>query len=108
MGVLQSATGPLLVDCLGTWLTRRIDTHGAWDDEQSWAAVQSDVDGLVAALRRVRVPVVVVSNEVGSGVVPATASGRRFRDALGRLNTAVAAECESVVLVVAGRALPLR
>ena len=108
VGVLHSATGPLLVDCLGTWLTRRIDSHGAWHDEQSWAAVQSDVDGLVSALRRVRVPVVVVSNEVGSGVVPATASGRRFRDALGRLNTAVAAECESVVLVVAGRPLPLR
>ena len=108
VGVLHSATGPLLVDCLGTWLTRRIDNHSAWDDEQSWTAVQSDVDGLVAALRRVCVPVVVVSNEVGSGVVPATASGRRFRDALGRLNTAVAAECESVVLVVAGRPLPLR
>ncbi|CRK52335.1 Adenosylcobinamide kinase [Rhodococcus sp. RD6.2] len=108
VGVLQAATGPLLVDCLGTWLTRRIDTHGAWDDEESWAAVRADLDGLVAALRRVRVPVVVVSNEVGSGVVPATASGRRFRDALGRLNTSVAAECESVVLVVAGRPLPLR
>jgi adenosylcobinamide kinase/adenosylcobinamide-phosphate guanylyltransferase len=54
------------------------------------------------------VPVVAVSNEVGSGVVPATASGRRFRDLLGRLNAAVAAESESVVLVVAGRPVVLR
>jgi adenosylcobinamide kinase/adenosylcobinamide-phosphate guanylyltransferase len=45
---------------------------------------------------------------VGSGVVPATASGRRFRDELGRLNAAVAAESEHVLLVVAGQALSLR
>ncbi|EME19865.1 bifunctional adenosylcobinamide kinase/adenosylcobinamide-phosphate guanylyltransferase [Rhodococcus triatomae] len=108
VGALQTATGPLLVDCLGTWLTRRIDLRGAWTDESAWGAVRSDVAAFVAALRRTRVPVVVVSNEVGSGVVPATASGRRFRDLLGRLNTAVAAECESVVLVVAGRPLRLR
>ena len=49
-----------------------------------------------------------MTNEVGSGVVPATASGRRFRDELGRLNAAVAAECEHVLLVVAGQALALR
>jgi adenosylcobinamide kinase/adenosylcobinamide-phosphate guanylyltransferase len=52
--------------------------------------------------------VVAVSNEVGSGIVPATASGRRYRDELGRLNAAFAAECEQVVLVVAGQALVLR
>jgi adenosylcobinamide kinase/adenosylcobinamide-phosphate guanylyltransferase len=52
--------------------------------------------------------VVAVSNEVGSGIVPATASGRRYRDELGRLNAAFAAECEHVLLVVAGQALALR
>jgi adenosyl cobinamide kinase/adenosyl cobinamide phosphate guanylyltransferase len=51
--------------------------------------------------------VVAVSNEVGSGVVPATASGRRFRDELGRLNAAVAAASDEVLLVVAGRTLRL-
>ncbi|MFC7446297.1 bifunctional adenosylcobinamide kinase/adenosylcobinamide-phosphate guanylyltransferase [Rhodococcus daqingensis] len=105
---LRGAQGPVLLDCLGTWLARRIDAHGAWDDESGWAAVWSDVEELVSAWRSVAVPVVAVSNEVGSGVVPATASGRRFRDALGRLNSAVAAESESVVLLVAGRPVSLR
>ncbi|MFC9787540.1 bifunctional adenosylcobinamide kinase/adenosylcobinamide-phosphate guanylyltransferase [Rhodococcus sp. NPDC127528] len=105
---LRAASGPVLVDCLGTWLTRRIDDRGAWTDESGWAAVQSDVDELLAVWRAAPVPVVAVSNEVGSGVVPATASGRRFRDALGRLNAAVAAESESVVLVTAGIARELR
>jgi adenosylcobinamide kinase / adenosylcobinamide-phosphate guanylyltransferase len=63
---------------------------------------------LVASVRATRRTVVAVSNEVGSGVVPATASGRRFRDELGRLNTAFAAECEQVLLTVAGQVLPLR
>jgi adenosylcobinamide kinase/adenosylcobinamide-phosphate guanylyltransferase len=53
-------------------------------------------------------PLVAVSNEVGSGVVPATASGRRYRDELGRLNAAIAQESDEVLLVVAGQVLTLR
>jgi adenosylcobinamide kinase/adenosylcobinamide-phosphate guanylyltransferase len=66
------------------------------------------VEELVAAVRRTRRTLVAVSNEVGSGIVPATASGRRYRDELGRLNAAFAGECEHVLLVVAGQALTLR
>lgn len=62
----------------------------------------------MAAVRGTRRTVVVVTNETGSGVVPATAAGRRFRDELGRLNASVADECEHVLLVVAGQALTLR
>ncbi|MBQ0985117.1 bifunctional adenosylcobinamide kinase/adenosylcobinamide-phosphate guanylyltransferase [Streptomyces sp. F63] len=103
---------PLLVDCLALWLTHTMDAVGAWDDEV-WAAggrgaLRERTEELVSAVRSARRTVVAVSNEVGSGVVPATASGRRFRDELGRLNAAVAAECEHVLLVVAGQALPLR
>ncbi|MGK5729910.1 bifunctional adenosylcobinamide kinase/adenosylcobinamide-phosphate guanylyltransferase [Streptomyces sp. URMC 124] len=103
---------PLLLDCLSLWLTDAMDSVGAWDDE-SWAdggadALAARVAELVAAVRATRRTVVAVSNEVGSGVVPATASGRRFRDELGRLNAAVAGECEHVLLVVAGQALTLR
>jgi len=105
--VLRTATQPLLVDCLGTWLTARLDVHGVWNGGDV-AAVDADIDDLLDAWRGCTVPVVAVSNEVGSGVVPATASGRLFRDMLGRLNASVAAVSESVTLVVAGIAVPLR
>jgi adenosylcobinamide kinase/adenosylcobinamide-phosphate guanylyltransferase len=84
---------PLLVDCLTLWLA------ACYEDEARAGA-------LVAALRTTPRRIVLVSNEVGSGVVPPTASGRAFRDALGRLNAAVAAECDEVWLTVAG--LPQR
>ncbi|GGJ96893.1 adenosylcobinamide kinase/adenosylcobinamide phosphate guanyltransferase [Streptomyces camponoticapitis] len=103
---------PMLIDCLSLWLTDAMDRVGAWDDA-AWAgggegALRERTDELVGAVRATRRTVVLVTNEVGSGVVPATASGRRFRDELGRLNAAVAAECEHVLLVVAGQALTLR
>ncbi|MFF4485610.1 bifunctional adenosylcobinamide kinase/adenosylcobinamide-phosphate guanylyltransferase [Streptomyces sp. NPDC001544] len=103
---------PLLIDCLSLWLTDAMDSVGAWDDAE-WAsggerALRERVRELTAAVRGARRTVVAVSNEVGSGIVPATSSGRRYRDELGRLNAAFASECEQVVLVVAGQALVLR
>jgi adenosylcobinamide kinase/adenosylcobinamide-phosphate guanylyltransferase len=106
-GCLGSSRLPLLVDCLGTWLTARLDQRGVWDGAPA-EAVEPDLDALVAAWRVVAAPTVVVSNEVGSGVVPATESGRLFRDLLGRLNARMAAESDVVLLVVAGIAVPLR
>ncbi|WP_320784422.1 bifunctional adenosylcobinamide kinase/adenosylcobinamide-phosphate guanylyltransferase [Streptomyces sp. CRN 30] len=110
--LLEEDGAPLLVDCLSLWLTDAMDSVGAWDDAE-WAdggerALRSRVRELTEAVRSTRRTVVAVSNEVGSGIVPATASGRRYRDELGRLNAAFAAECEHVLLVVAGQALPLR
>ncbi|MCX4693717.1 bifunctional adenosylcobinamide kinase/adenosylcobinamide-phosphate guanylyltransferase [Streptomyces sp. NBC_01408] len=103
---------PLLVDCLALWLTDAMDRAGAWDDavwvRSGRQRLRERTAELVAAVRATRRLVVLVSNEVGSGVVPATASGRRFRDELGRLNATVAGECEQVLLVVAGQALVLR
>nr|WP_206323671.1 bifunctional adenosylcobinamide kinase/adenosylcobinamide-phosphate guanylyltransferase [Streptomyces sp. HNM0574] len=110
---LLAAEGPpLLVDCLALWLTYAMDEVGAWDDAR-WAdggagALAERVAALTAAVRETPRTLVAVSNEVGSGVVPATAAGRRFRDELGRLNAAFAAECEHVLLVTAGIAQPLR
>jgi adenosylcobinamide kinase/adenosylcobinamide-phosphate guanylyltransferase len=60
------------------------------------------VDGLLDAWQSTRRIVVAVSNEVGSGVVPATASGVRYRDELGLLNTRIAAHCQQVWLCTAG------
>ncbi|KUL68025.1 MULTISPECIES: bifunctional adenosylcobinamide kinase/adenosylcobinamide-phosphate guanylyltransferase [unclassified Streptomyces] len=110
--LLAEEGAPLLVDCLSLWLTDAMDAVGAWDDAV-WAdggerALRERVRSLVEAVRAARRTVVAVSNEVGSGIVPATASGRRYRDELGRLNAAVAGECEQVLLVVAGQAVVLR
>ncbi|MGW6222628.1 bifunctional adenosylcobinamide kinase/adenosylcobinamide-phosphate guanylyltransferase [Streptomyces olivaceus] len=109
--LLEDAGPPLLVDCLSLWLTDAMDAVGAWDDAE-WAdggerALRDRMRELTEAVRATRRTLVAVSNEVGSGIVPATASGRRYRDELGRLNAAFAAECEQVLLVVAGRALVL-
>jgi adenosylcobinamide kinase/adenosylcobinamide-phosphate guanylyltransferase len=103
-GLLATSTQPLLVDDLGLWLVRTVDAAGAWEGplEQVTAAC----DALVAAWRACRGAVVLVAPEVGGGVVPATASGRRFRDLLGALTTRLAAESDEVVQVVAG--LPRR
>lgn len=110
--LLAAAESPLLVDCLALWLTAVMDECGAWDDttwvEGARDAVRARIDALAAAWRACRIPLVAVSNEVGSGVVPPTPAGRRFRDELGRLNAAIAEESDEVLLVVAGQALTLR
>lgn len=94
---------PVLVDCLSTWLAGIMDECGLWTgaagaDKQ----VAERIDGLLDAWRSTRRVVVVVSNEVGLGVVPATASGVRYRDELGRLNARIAAGAERVWLCTAG------
>jgi adenosylcobinamide kinase / adenosylcobinamide-phosphate guanylyltransferase len=108
-GALAGARGPLLVDCLGTWLTALIDGADAW--EQDSDAVHDLVlvrtDEVVDALARCEQDVVLVTNEVGLGIVPEHRSGRLFRDLLGLVNQRVAAACDEVHLVVAGRVLRL-
>ena len=94
---LAGITTPILVDCLTLWLSNLMLA-----EQDLTLAAQS----LEAALARRNAPVVLVSNEVGSGIVPATSLGRRFRDAQGRLNQRMAAMADRVELVVAG--LPLR
>lgn len=104
--LLRAAESPVLLDCLGTWLAARMDRHGCWDGGLL-APVEDDIDDLVAAWRQCDVTAVAVSNEVGSGVVPDTFSGRLFRDLLGIVNARIAAESDEAVLMVAGIAVPL-
>ena len=87
---------PVLVDCLTLWLSNVM--LGGGDVDQA-------ADDLVRALEGVAVPVVLVSNEVGLGVVPDTPLGRAFRDAQGRLNMRMAERADRVILMSAG--LPL-
>lgn len=101
--LVRAGGGPLLVDDLATWLTGVLDDAGAWErpvDISPW------LDELVAGVRAATGRVVLVSAEVGLGVVPATKAGRLFRDELGALNAALAQVCDEVTLLVAG--LPLR
>nr|WP_299287140.1 bifunctional adenosylcobinamide kinase/adenosylcobinamide-phosphate guanylyltransferase [uncultured Tateyamaria sp.] len=83
----------VLLDCATMWLTN------VMLDEQDVAQAQTD---LLAALAACAAPVVVVSNEVGQGIVPDNALARRFREAQGRLNITLAAQSECVIHVVAG------
>ena len=91
---LAGVKGAALVDSLGTWVS-------AFPD------LDPPVEELVAALATRRSTTVLVGEEVGLGVHPETPVGRRFRDVLGDLNQAVAEVADEVLLVVAGRALPL-
>ena len=98
--VLATDGPPVLVDDLGLWLTQVVDAAGAW--EGPLEEVQAACDGLVAAWRGCPLDAVLVAPEVGAGVVPSSASGRRFRDLLGALTARLAAESDEVVQVVAG------
>jgi adenosylcobinamide kinase / adenosylcobinamide-phosphate guanylyltransferase len=91
---LAGVQGPALIDSLGTWVA------GA-------PGFAVDCDRLCRVLEGRSGDTVVVSEEVGLGVHPSSASGRHFRDALGVLNQAVARIADDVLLVVAGRALHL-
>ncbi|NKQ54090.1 bifunctional adenosylcobinamide kinase/adenosylcobinamide-phosphate guanylyltransferase [Amycolatopsis sp. K13G38] len=105
---VRRASRPLLIDCLGTWVSRVLGEVGAWEQTAGWELrLDERMEDFLAAWREAHVPIVAVSNEVGMGVVPATFSGRLFRDVLGALNNRVAAESDSVQLVVAGRILRL-
>jgi adenosylcobinamide kinase / adenosylcobinamide-phosphate guanylyltransferase len=106
--VLARSRGALLVDGIGTWLAAALGECGAWAGDEGWAERLAARTGeLVAAWRQTGAHVVAVSDEAGLGVVPATPSGRLFRDELGRLNQRLAAESDEAELVVAGRILPL-
>jgi adenosylcobinamide kinase/adenosylcobinamide-phosphate guanylyltransferase len=82
-----------------------VDSLGTWVGAQPGLTV--DIERLLTALRARTVPCVLVSDEVGLGVHPSTESGLRFRDTLGELNLAIAEVADDVLLVVAGRVLPL-
>jgi adenosylcobinamide kinase / adenosylcobinamide-phosphate guanylyltransferase len=93
----------LLIDCLTLFAGKLIEVYG-----ENEAGIAANVDALCAALRASSCSVVLVSNEVGSGVVPAFEMGRRYRDLLGEINQRVAAIANHVVLMVAGLPLTLK
>jgi adenosylcobinamide kinase/adenosylcobinamide-phosphate guanylyltransferase len=112
-GALRRETGALLIDGIGTWLAAIMDEAEAWPGPASGSPagpqrqVQAKIDDLIGAWRQTKALVVAVTDQVGSGLVPAYPAGRMFRDELGWLNQRLAAESDISLLVVAGRAMIL-
>jgi adenosylcobinamide kinase/adenosylcobinamide-phosphate guanylyltransferase len=105
--LLEASGPPLLVDCLTLWLSRTMDACEVWEHPARATEVEKRIEELAAAWSRTTRAVVAVSNEVGSGVVPASASVRLFRDLMGRVNTTIAHRSDSVLWCVAGRVTAL-
>lgn len=99
----------VLIDCLTLWLTGVLDAASPdWEDSAALASgAQEATKELIDAIGGCPASVIMVSNEVGMGVVPATRAGRVFADLLGRAHQEIAAACDSVTLMVAGRALEI-
>ena len=90
---------PVLVDCLTLWLSNLMLAE---------ANIEKEIAQLEKALMSARARLVLVANEVGSGIVPSYPLGRRFRDLQGTLNQRIAASAERVILMVAGLPLLLK
>ena len=93
----------ILIDCLTLFGANLLEKYAG-----DAACIETCIKALCVALQNRRCRVILVSNEVGSGVVPAYALGRRFRDLVGEINQRIAAVADTVVLMVAGLPLPLK
>jgi adenosylcobinamide kinase/adenosylcobinamide-phosphate guanylyltransferase len=93
------ADAPLVVDCITLWLSNLM--LGAHDAEAAVAR-------FIKSLDKRRAPTIVVSSEVGAGIVPETALGRAFRDKAGLINQHLAVSAHTVLFMVAGLAMPLK
>ncbi len=98
-GVLNQVPGSIdvmLIDCLTVWASNLLFRHG---EQKDWFP---QIDALLEALQKPPCSVVLVTNEVGMGIVPESALGRHFRDVAGGINSKVAAVADQVVFMVSG------
>ncbi|HEY6394019.1 MAG TPA: bifunctional adenosylcobinamide kinase/adenosylcobinamide-phosphate guanylyltransferase [Candidatus Binataceae bacterium] len=93
---LDSSADVIVLDCLTLWIANLMEIYVA--DEP----ILGEADRLAHAIRSARYDSVVVSGEVGSGIVPENTAARRFRDLLGWTNQKIAAVADEVILMVAG------
>jgi adenosylcobinamide kinase/adenosylcobinamide-phosphate guanylyltransferase len=100
---LEQGCDVILIDCLTIFASNLLEAEG--DDRD---AIDRRLEALCVALQSAACSVVLVSNEVGSGVVPAYELGRRYRDLLGEINQSVARVADDVILMVAGLPLALK
>jgi adenosylcobinamide kinase / adenosylcobinamide-phosphate guanylyltransferase len=97
--IAQAGPDAVLVDCLTLWLSNLMAAH---------LSIEEATTGLCQALGKVQAPIVLVSNEVGLGIVPENALAREFRDHAGRLNQTIAAAAARVFFIAAGLPLILK
>jgi adenosylcobinamide kinase/adenosylcobinamide-phosphate guanylyltransferase len=99
----------VVIDCMTLWLSNALLQDFREDAPTAalptWERERAD---FLQWLNATNNPVLLISNEVGAGIVPLSAVSRRFQDEQGRLNQALAAICEQVTLVVAGIAVPIK
>jgi adenosylcobinamide kinase/adenosylcobinamide-phosphate guanylyltransferase len=106
IGAHSRADTLIVVDCLTLWLTARlmpVDSH-----PHPSPLARAGEGAIGAALKQCAGPIILISNEIGQGVIPLGADTRNFVDALGTLNQEAAAACERVTLMSAGLALTLK
>jgi adenosylcobinamide kinase/adenosylcobinamide-phosphate guanylyltransferase len=87
------SNGPILVDCLTLWLSNHLLKNNA---------LEREIDELTSSLKNSKSNIVLVSNEVGTGIVPDNALARKFRDSAGLMNQKIASVSDEVYWVVAG------
>ncbi len=99
----------VVIDCMTLWLSNAL-LQDFRDDAPTapLPAWERERAGFLAWLNETRNDVLLISNEVGAGIVPLSPVSRRFQDEQGRLNQALAALCDQVTLVVAGIAVPIK
>jgi adenosylcobinamide kinase / adenosylcobinamide-phosphate guanylyltransferase len=93
----------VLIDCLTLFASNMLERFG-----EDTTAAHPEIEALCSTLAQARCSVILVSNEVGSGVVPAYTLGRRFRDLVGEINQRVASVADNVLFMVAGLPLLLK
>ena len=104
------AEATIVIDCLSMWVSNRMLAAGAGEESVDAACageIMAQTSGLAAGLQGREGTSIVVTNEVGSGVVPATPLGRAYRDVLGSVNQIVVGAADRAYLVVAGKLLEL-
>jgi adenosylcobinamide kinase/adenosylcobinamide-phosphate guanylyltransferase len=103
-----AARALLLVDCLTLWISNCLWPPAQVIDGNDYATWHRERDDFLDALRACTSEVIIVTNEVGTGIVPNNVASRVFRDEQGWLNQAVAAICDEVFFVTAGLPMCLK